>query len=211
MANPNVAAPKGFVPVRHIDGSPWNGQTMDFLIDSGDATAVFIGDPVKIAGSSGAAGQTVAGFDVEGMATAILDTSGTTGQLTLGVVVGFSVDPTNLMQRHRLASTSRIARVVVDPTGVYQVQEDADTTPIAAASVGLNVSYTTTAGNTTTGISKNALDSSAVNTTATLPLRILGLSKIVGNSLNTGGSLLDFATFDVMWNTGAYMPNIAGG
>jgi hypothetical protein len=142
--------------------------------------------------------------------TIATDTSGTTGQSTLGVVVGFSVDPTNLMLKHRAASTSRLAYVVTDPTVVYQIQEDADTTPVPGTAVGLNATYTTTAGNTTTGVSKNALDSSAVATTVTFPLKLLGLSKVVGNSLNTGGSLADFATFDVMFNTGLRAPNVVG-
>jgi hypothetical protein len=210
MANSNVAAPKGFVPVRHTDGSPWNGQTEAFLVDSGDNTAIFIGDPVKLAGSSGVAGQVVAGQNVEGMMTVQVDTSGTSGQSFVGVVVGFSPDPTNLMQKHRAASTSRIAYVVTDLTVVYEIQEDADTTPIPGTAIGLNATYTTTSGNTTTGVSKNALDSSAVNTTNTFPLKLIGLSRRVGNSLNTAGSLLDFATFDVIWNTGLRMQNVVG-
>ncbi len=210
MPNSNVAAPKGFVPVRHLDGSPWNGQTQTFLVDSGDGTAMFIGDAVKLAGASGIAGQVVGGVDVEGIATINVASTGTAGQSTVGVVVGFSVDPTNLMQKHRLANTSRLAYVVTDTTVVYQIQEDADTTPIAGTSIGLAFTYVGTAGNTTTGVSKFVLDSSEVSNTATFPLKLIGLSKIVGNSLNTAGSLLDFATFDVVFNTGAYMPNIAG-
>jgi hypothetical protein len=93
---------------------------------------------------------------------------------------------------------------------VYEIQSDEDTTPFAGTDVGLNATYTTTAGNTTTGISKVALDSSATNTTATFPLKILGISRRVGNQLNTAGSLLDFCTVDVMWNTGLRQANIVG-
>jgi hypothetical protein len=138
---PNISAPRGFVPVRHIDGSPWNHATKDFLVDSGDATAMFIGDAVKIAGSAGVAGQIVAGQDVEGMATITRCASGAAEQLMVGVVVGFSVDPTNLMQTSRLASTSRIAHVVVDPTVVYEIQEDGVTSNLAAADVSLKTSF----------------------------------------------------------------------
>ncbi len=210
MPNSNTAAPKGFVPVRHADGSPWNGQTETFLVDSGDGTAMFIGDAVKLAGASGVLGQVVAGVDVEGVATINVASTGTAGQSTVGVVIGFSPDPTNLMQKHRLANTSRLAYVITDTSVIYQIQEDADTTPIAGASIGLAYTYVGTAGNTSTGISKFVLDSSEVSNTATFPLKLLGLSKFPGNYLNTAGSLLDFATFDVMWNTGARMPNIAG-
>jgi hypothetical protein len=206
----NVMNPRGFEPRRHINGSPYNGQNQEMLIPSTDATAVFVGDLVKIAGSSGAAGTVVNGRDCEGMPTVALATAGTTGQDIVGVVVGFLSDVTDLTKKYRVASTNRIALVCTDPTVVYEIQEDADTTPIAAASVGLNVSYTTTAGSTTTGLSKMALDSSAVATTATLPVKILGLSKTTGNAFNTGGSLTDAARFDVILNTGAYLPNVAG-
>lgn len=206
----NVSAPKGFVPVRHLNGSPWNGATVAMLCDSGDGTAVYIGDVVKFAGSSGAAGQIVAGYDCEGMPTISRDTSATTGQAVAGVVVGFSPDPTNLMLKHRAASTNRVAHVVVDPTVVFEIQEDAVTTPVAAASVGLNAAYVATAGSATTGVSGMVLDSDSVNTTSTLPLKILGLSKKIGNALNTAGAGTDPATFDVMFNTGWFAMNVSG-
>lgn len=204
----NKDAPKGFIPVRHLNGSPWNGLTQQFLVDSGDGTAIYIGDPVKLAGSSGAAGQIVNGVNCEGMATVARDTSGTTGQATVGVVVGFLPDPTALQKNYRVASTSRIALVVTDPTVVYEIQEDADTTPIAAASVGLNCAIATTAGSTTTGVSKMVLDSSTVATTSTLPVKIIGLVPRPDNALSLDTT--DKAKFEVIFNTGAYMPNVAG-
>lgn len=206
----NVNAPKGFVPVRHLDGSAYNGQFELFLIPSSDATAVFVGDIVKQAGSSGAAGTVVNGMDCEGMATVALATAGTTGQDIVGVVRGFLPDPTDLTKKHRAASTNRIALVVTDPSVVFEVQEDADTTPIAAASIGLNVAYTTTAGNATTGVSAMEIDSTSVATTSTLPFKVIGLTKRVGNAFNTGGSGTDKAKFDVVLNTGIRMPNVAG-
>jgi hypothetical protein len=206
----NAIAPKGFVPVRHFDGTPYNGATMPFVVPSSDATAVFVGDLVKKTGIGVAAATVIAGQDCEGFETVALATAGTTGQDLAGPVVAFSVDPTALGTRHRLASTARIAHVCVDRSVVFEAQEDAVTTPIVAASVGLNAAYTTTAGNATTGISKQCIQSTSVATTATLPLRILQLTKKVGNALNTGGAAVDPATFDVMLNTGGYMPNVAG-
>jgi len=93
---------------------------------------------------------------------------------------------------------------------VYEIQEDADTTPLAAADIGLNISFTTTAGNTATGVSAMELDSSAKAVTATLPLRILGLVQRPDNSFNTLGSTLDPAKFEVMFNTYFHAPNIVG-
>lgn len=205
---PNVDAAKGFVPVRHLSGAPYNGQFELFLVPSSDGTAIFVGDLVKVAGSAGAAGTVVAGMDCEGMPTAIIASAGTTGQDLLGAVRGFLVDPTNLALKHRAASTNRVAMVVTDPTVVYEVQEDAVGSNIAAADIGLNVPYTTTAGNSTTGVSKMEIDSSAVATTNTLPVKILGLSKKVGNAFGLAST--DKAKFDVLLNTFARAPNIAG-
>ena len=206
----NVMAPFGFRPVRHVDGTPYTGSHVLFLVDSGDGTAIGVGDLVKMAGASGVAGQVVHGMDVEGMPTAILATAGTAGQDLLGPVIGFLVNQDNLMQNSRAASQSRVAMVCVDRSVIYEVQEDADTTPIPSTAIGNTVPYTTTAFNATTGISKMALDSSAVNTTNTFPVKIVGLTKKIGNAFNTGGSLVDAATFDVMLNTGFLMDNIAG-
>ena len=205
----NINAPRGFTPVKHLDGSPWNRATKDFLVDSGDATALFIGDPVKIAGSAGVAGQIVAGNDVEGMATITRCASGSAEQLFVGVVVGFSVDPNNLMNTSRLASTSRIAHVVVDPTVVYEIQEDGVTSNIAAADIGLNFTFSTTAGSATTGYSGIQLVSNVKTNLVTAPCKLLGLVKRVDNAF--GLSSTDKAKFEVMFNTGVLMPNVVGG
>jgi hypothetical protein len=204
----NVSSPRGFVPVRHLDGSPWNHATKDFLVDSGDATALFIGDPVKIAGSSGVAGQVVAGNDVEGMATITRCASGSAEQAFVGVVVGFSPDPNNLMQVSRLASTNRIAHVVVDPTVVYEIQEDGVTSNIAAADIGLNFTFSTTAGSAVTGISGIQLVSNVKTNLVTAPCKLLGLVK--RPDVAFGLASTDKAKFEVMFNTGVLMPNVVG-
>ena len=171
----NVSRVQGFKPVRHVNGSPWNGMTTPYLCSTADSVAIFIGDVVKMGSTGGLAGVVVAGQDVEGMPTCARDTSGTTGQDTIGVVVGFSVDPTALQQRHRLASTYRIAHVVTDPTVIYEVQEDGAGAALTQAEIGLCTAVITTVGSTTTGMSGMALDSNGTTaTTSTLPLKIVG-------------------------------------
>lgn len=206
----NVNRPQGFRPLRHIDGSPYNGQYTPYLIASGDGTAVYIGDVVVIAGSAGTVGQVVGGMDVEGIATVIRAAAGTTGQNIAGVVAGFLPDPTNLNLKYRVASTNRIAYVVTDPTVVYECQEDADTTPLAAADIGLNIAFSLTAGSTTTGNSGMELDSSTKATTITLPFKLLGLVKRIDNNFNTGGSAVDKAKFEVLLNTQIFAMNTLG-
>jgi hypothetical protein len=53
-----------------------------------------------------------------------------------------------------------------------------------------------------------ALDSSAKAVTATLPLRLLGLAKRVGNAY--GSSTSDAAYWEVYFNTSQQKPNIVG-
>ena len=206
----NASAPRGFHPVRMLDGSPYNGAHVLALIPSSDGTAVYVGDPVKVNGASGTAGTVVAGMDCEGMPQVIRVAAGTTGQDIFGVVVGFYADPTSLGTRHRAASTNRIAQVALATKVIFEIQEDAATTPVASTSVGLNAAFTTTAGSATTGQSAIALDSDSVNTTSTLPIRIVGLTKRVGNAFNTAGAGSDPATFDVWFNTSMHAHNIAG-
>lgn len=207
---PNIDAPKGFIPTRLFSGGSYDGRHQLYLIPASDGTAVFVGDVVKSNNIAAAAGVFVNGMNCEGMPTAIRAASGTVGQDLVGVVTGFLPDPTNLGTKYRVASTNRIALVAPLHDVVYEIQEDADTTPLAAADIGLNISFTTTAGSTATGVSGMELDSSAKAATATLPLRILGLVQRVDNSFNTLGSTLDPAKFEVLFNTYFHAPNIVG-
>lgn len=202
-------APKGFVPLRTMNGSPYDGKVVMAYIPASDGTATFVGDVVKHNGTSGAAGKVINGLNMEGVPQVIVVASGTAGQDIFGVVVGFLPDPTDLTKKHRAASTDRVALICPVTGGmVFEIQEDAVAANVAAADVGLNASFTLTAGSATTGVSAFALDSSAVATTATFPLKILGLSKRVNNAFGTAST--DGAYLEVMFNTGLYQPNIAG-
>ena len=187
MANPDAAF--GLRPVRHINGSAWNGLVQMYLYTA--ANTLFVGDPVKLAGSSGAAGTVVNGIDVEGMATIMRPAA---GDALLGVVVGFLPLQSNLEVLHAQASVNRIALVVTDPTVVYEIQEDSDTNDMDADMVGLSTDMITyAAGSTTTGRSIIELDSSDTATAAG-QFRILGLTKRPGNAIGTN------AVWDVMIN-----------
>jgi hypothetical protein len=181
----NVNRQSGFSPVRHAT----------------DAAACFIGDVVEHNSLGGAPGVNVSGINCEGMPTCKHSTLTTTGQANVGVVVGFLPDPTNLQLRHRAASTNRIALVCVDPTVIYEVQEDADTTPITSADIGLAVAILTTAGNM-------ILDSSSVAATSTLPFKIVAMVPRADNTISTGTT--DKTKYEVIFNTGWGMPNSVG-
>lgn len=185
MANSDT--PFGMRPVAHLDGSPWNGKVTTYLSPSADGTATYVGDPVKSGGTAGAAGVTVYGYDVEGMATIATAAAGDTLR---GVVIGFSPLQSNLETLYRVASTNRLAYVVDSPDVVFEIQEDSVGNDVAITQVGNNFDIVYAAGNTTTGRSAVELDSSDATGTATAQLRLLGLVKRPNNALGTNAKWL---------------------
>jgi hypothetical protein len=158
----NVSRVAGARPVMHLNGAPYNGQVRKYVIPAADGTATFVGDFVKLDGAGDSEGyQTV----IQAAATNAL----------IGVIVGFEPDPTRLdLPGHRLASTRRVCYVADSPDLIFEIQEDADGGALAIASIGLNASIVVGSGSTTTGRSGMQLDTSSVNTTATLELKIMG-------------------------------------
>ncbi len=203
----NVIRKRGFRPVRHLNGSPYNDASVQFYCT--ESTATFIGDVVIFSGTSGAAGTVVSGIDVEGMKIVSHATNTTTGTNIAGVVVGF-VPVTTLPLNYRAASVAQVVLVCTDPTVVYEVQEDGDTTPLTTAMMGNNIALASGAGSTVTGASAYAIDSTATSTAATYPFKLLGLTKRPDNAFNTGGSLVDMAKFDVKLNVSDYTENATG-
>ncbi len=183
----NVDRVNGLTPVKSITGAPWNGQLNMYLLPSSDGTATFIGDLVKLTGSAGAADTYVNGVYVEGMPTIA---QAAAGNAAVGVVVGFLPDQDNLMRRHRLASTARIALVADDPNTVFEIQEVSGGTSFTASEVGLNANVVVNAGDTTTGLSGMELNNSGENTTSTLNCKILGLSPRPDNAMGENAKWL---------------------
>lgn len=200
----NTDRPRGLIPVQHANGNPWNGKVNMYLVT--DTNAMYVGDIVKHGGTAGAAGAVVFGQDVEGMPTVVRCTDGTgTTDTPVGVVVGFlPLQPVQDVNYKAADGVDRIVLVCDDSDVIFEAQEDATTTPIAAASIGLNVMFSTTAGSTVTGTSGMELISTQVAATTTHPLRIVGLSKRVDNNLNTGGAGTDNAKFLVRFNQHAF-------
>ena len=167
MANTDGAF--GFRPVRYLSGNPWNGAFNWYYIPSTDATATFIGDAVKSAGSA----------DTLGIYPTVAQAAAT--DAIRGVVIGFADQPymafdrTNLSRKYRPASTAMYAAVIDDPNVIFEVQEDSDGGALTADEVGNNMDIAVGSGNTTTGISAMELDSSDAKTGAA-QIRVLGLA-----------------------------------
>lgn len=201
MANTNQ--PFGFRPLRKLDGSSWTGAVKEYLIPSSDSTAVFVGEMVKLAGSSGAAGTIVAGRNCEGMATVA---QAAAGDALLGAVVGFVVTGGDTLNpNYRRASTNRIALVCDDKNVVYLVQEDSVGGSIAAASVGLATDIVVGSGSTTTGRAQSMIDSSDVATDTGGQVRILGLARVPDQTSTSGENQLgNYAKWEVVINEHQY-------
>ena len=188
----NVDRPNGLVPVGTQGSGPWNGQVNAYY--TSDASAVFIGDLVKLTGTSAAAGTMVNGQDVSGMPSV---TVAAAADITLaGVAVGFSPLQTNqnLGSLHKAASESRIVYVSDDPRTIYEIQEDSTGNNIDKDMVGLSTDVVATAGSSTTDISAHELDSSET-ATAGGQLRILGLARRPDNEIGTNAKWLVMINF----------------
>lgn len=159
----NTDAPRGAVPIKHLDGSPYNGAFTEYLIADTYNTTIYFGDFVKM---------TATGY-VE-LAAA--------GNTILGVFQGCDYRDANgnvVFSKYWPASTSTFnsegakARVIDAPDVIFEMQQDSDTNTPAQADIGTNADFISThTGSTLTGLSKEEVDTSTC-TTATANLRIL--------------------------------------
>lgn len=186
---PNVNRPSGLSPVKYLGGADWDGKANMYYIAAADTNAFYIGDLVKLNQTADAT------RGIQGV------TLGTAGATAVGVIVGIGtnpeggpyINPSNLdrIWRPSGAQTENYyALVVDDPNVIFEAQEDGVGGTIAAANVSSNVNIIYAAPGTGVRVSGTMIDSSTVNTTSTLNLKLLGLvRRYEGNgSLNTFGN-----------------------
>ena len=179
MANNDT--PLGLIPLRHSNGAPYNGAVNPYYLPADYGTAMFVGDPVIITGTSN---DTAYKGHAPGTLPEINMATAAGGNYLSGVIVAFDVLDTDLTKNYNAASTERIAYVADDPDLVFEIQEDSGGTVLDATDVGLNADLVFThSGSTTTGKSGAELDRSTVNTTNTLQLKIRNLVNRVDNVL----------------------------
>jgi len=166
MANSDAAF--GFRPVNRT-GSPYSGAAQRCVIASGDGTATFAGDAVKLAGSS-----------VNGYPTVIQCAA---GDPVFGVVTSFEANGSDLSLQYRAASTQRFCQVAMASDSFFEVQADDDTTTIAATDVGLNADFVVGTGSTVTGYSAMELNSNTNGTSSALDLQIVALVDRADNEI----------------------------
>lgn len=140
------------------------------------ATALFVGDPVRLINTTGT-------YDAVSQLPNIQ--AAATGEIILGVVAGFEPDGVALVSgNYRAASTARTVLVNIDPDSVYVAQEDILGAPVTAAQIAAlsNVNFIVAAGSTATGLSGVMVDSSTTTASAA-DLKIVGVKRDAGLNL----------------------------
>ena len=188
------ATPYGARPVGTLSASgSFTAKVRHYQIASAYGTSIFFGDFVKLV-----------------TAGTIEKDTGTTACTPIGIFMGCSyTDPNtnqktfNQMWTASIAASDAYAYVIDDPNVIFEMQADGSA---AQATLGTNCAVVQTAGSTTIGTSKNAVDiSTSAATTATLPVRIIDVVQTPSNAW--ADSYTDLV---VKFNAGHLMDNTTG-
>lgn len=197
---PNINAPFGLKPVQNMGSGTYDGVLRQYSVPSSDSTAIFVGDPVKLVGTT----QVINGVIMPDIAQAA------TGDVLVGVVVGFlNADRDSLL--YRVASTQRIALVCDDPNALFEAQQVSTGTALTANDIGLNINFVVASGSTVTGRSGVTLNNASEAGTNTLDLKIVGMPSVSDNDFGTAvGTGEASSRFYVRINRHVYVNQIAG-
>ena len=167
----NKDAPFGLRPIRMIGGGDVTGGQDRYSIASSYNTSLYQGDLVEPL-TNGTIGRKAAGENdaALGVFNGCRYTNPTTGTPTWA----------NTYQQP-IAASDIYAFVVCDPNVVYEIQAD-DTFPTTDLFGNFDIVDNSPVGDTSSGISHLELDVATGNTTATLPLKAIGISEDPDNS-----------------------------
>jgi len=189
------ATPMGARPVSSLVSCAYNAKITHYKIKNAYGTSIFYGDFVKWADDN--------------PNTTIQKDTGTTSLTPIGVFLGCAyTDPTtgqfttNQYFPASIAADDIVAYVASDPFVVMQMQSDET---LGQDDLGKNVAVVQTAGSTSIGTSRNAIDGSTAATTNTLPLKIVDF-------VDGPDSAIDDSYTDVlvMFNVGHQLLNTTG-
>lgn len=160
MANATVV--RGFRPARGVNSQTVTGGPRLYSHAAGDGTALFVGDPVKLAGTA----QTINGITTPDVVRAA------TGDVIDGIVVGI-LPTTRDTLIYGAASTAYNLLVDDDPNSLFEIQDLATGTGLTTADVGLNCDFVVNAGSTAYGTSGVTLNNATEATTNTLDVKLI--------------------------------------
>lgn len=179
----------GFIPVRHRNGAPYNGAANPYWVDSADATALFIGDPVIIDGTSNTSGLDIPGMGhfPAGTLPGVTRATAGAGNRVTGVVVGVGADNRDSTV-HRVASTERVVWVADDPDLVFQVQVDG---ALATTAVGAGSQIVFTHAGSTSTARSGAEISATTSVVGTEQVKIQRFVNDPENEANAAGNRVE--------------------
>ena len=188
-----TATPTGAEPTDTLSASgSFTGKVRHIKVASGYGTAIFYGDFVKLVNTGTVEKDTgTTTLTPVGVFVGCAFTSPTTDELTFSQTFPAST-----------AASDIVAYVVDDPNVLMRMQSDE---AIAQTGLGNNVAVVQTAGSTSIGRSKNAVDGSSIATTNTLPLRIIDF--VDGPTSAVGDAFTDVI---VKFNAGHQYSNTTG-
>lgn len=205
---PNTSTPRGLIPYATIWGSKYNGSFNTYFVPASYATALYIGDPVKvISGSSDNYGNP--GVNLAASGDTILG-------VVVGIINGGDMGAMNTVTRdlpvYRPASTAQYVAVCDDPNILYWIQDDASTQATAPNLwPGKNANLTAgSGGSTVTGYSSYQLQASSVATTNTLDLKIVRALQQPDNTIGTSANTNMNAKWLVKLNKSLWANQTAG-
>lgn len=185
MANPNT--PYGLRPYSYMSGAPWGGAVSTYYVPVGNATALFLGDPVMLVTNSS---------DGNGIQTAEIATAAGTNQV-LGAFLGRANNAGQavipVLQGNNVylpAATAAYIYVSDDPFLLYALQEDSIGGAMVSGVSGQNASLVAGAGSTVTSMSGWQLDSSTVTPGSTLQMRIIRMLQQTDNAVGVNAKWL---------------------
>jgi hypothetical protein len=170
---PNLVAPRGFVPSRYLDNSPYSGGGNMYYIPSSDGNQYSPGDAVKSA----------AGGDANGIPQ-VVKAAGT--DTVRGVILGvFPANPNSpslvattldLTVQNIPASKTKDYYVLVadDPKLLFEISDDG-LSALTAAACNKNASFTVTNPTAPQQNSASVLSTASVAPNIALPLKLVGL------------------------------------
>jgi len=189
------ATPMGARPVSSLVSCAYNAKITHYKIKNAYGTSIFYGDFVKWADDN--------------PNTTIQKDTGTATLTPIGVFLGCAyTDPTtgqfttNQYFPASIAADDIVAYVASDPFVVMQMQSDET---LGQDDLGKNVAVVQTAGSTSIGTSRNAIDGSTANTTNTLPLKIIDFVDGPDSAIDDS-----FTDVLVMFNVGHQLLNTTG-
>lgn len=189
----NTSKINGFRPVKHLNGSPYNGQANLYYVASA-ADEILVGDLVKLSGSGDTNG--IPGADLCGVT-----------DVPIGVVVGIKhskFDPVgglttgavslDIPAQAQIAASGSGYIMVADSPDILLEVEASNGTP-AATDIGLNVKHANGARTAATVTSPAYLDVGTLTTASLTNLAVYGFSPLVNNEVGASAKML--ARFNV--------------